>query len=106
MQVNRSETYPFIDEIIECLPEIIRDLEPAQIQTFYESLGHIISAQVDPEARQRLVFGAMELPNQTVRVHIVSTPMCCCCWFCVLMFLFFSILCIVDSDHWTSKCPS
>jgi len=60
-----NETRPFIDEILEDLPETIKDLETGQIHTLYEAIGHIVAAQVDSEKRKALVFKLMELPNQS-----------------------------------------
>lgn len=61
-----GETYPFIDEILGTLPVIISDLEPSQIQTFYEAVGYMISSHTEPHARDQLILRLMELPNQTV----------------------------------------
>lgn len=65
VQVQLQETRPFIEDILENLPETIHDLEQSQIHTFYEAVGQIISSQNDPEKRQFLVFKLMELPNQS-----------------------------------------
>jgi hypothetical protein len=54
---------PFIEEILETLPQIIRDLEPAQVLVFYEACATIIASQTVPDKRQVLVFKLMELPN-------------------------------------------
>ncbi|EGG21695.1 hypothetical protein DFA_01581 [Cavenderia fasciculata] len=60
-----DETNPFINEILEQLPTIISDLEPHQIQTFYEAVGYMISSSTDAENRERFVILFMSLPNQT-----------------------------------------
>jgi exportin-1 len=62
-----GETYIFVEEILNTLPQIISDLEPQQIQTFYEAVGYMIHAHTDPVARKNLVIKFMDLPTQTVR---------------------------------------
>jgi exportin-1 len=36
---------PFIDELLASINSIICDLQPQQVQTFYEAVGHMISAR-------------------------------------------------------------
>ena len=36
---------PFIDELLGGINSIICDLQPQQVQTFYEAVGHMISAR-------------------------------------------------------------
>jgi exportin-1 len=60
-----GETVPFVEEIINSLPHIISDLEPQQIQTFYEAVGCMIHAHSDPLVRKTLVLKFMDLPTQT-----------------------------------------
>lgn len=60
-----GETYIFVEEILNTLPQIISDLEPQQIQTFYEAVGYMIHAHTDPVARKNLVIKFMDLPTQT-----------------------------------------
>lgn len=60
-----GESTPFIDEILSGLPTIIADLEPQQIHTFYEAIGHMIQAQTDPRVCEGLVARLMDLPNST-----------------------------------------
>ncbi|KAG0208091.1 Karyopherin transporter [Mortierella sp. GBA30] len=59
-----QEISPFIDEILGTLDRITSDLSPAQIHTFYEALGYMISAQPNRPAQERLIAKAMESPNQ------------------------------------------
>ncbi|KAF9962945.1 Karyopherin transporter [Mortierella alpina] len=59
-----QEVMPFIDEILATLDRITSDLSPAQIHTFYEALGYMISAQPNRPAQERLIANAMESPNQ------------------------------------------
>ncbi|KAL6069759.1 Exportin-1 [Balamuthia mandrillaris] len=60
-----GETAPFVEEILTDLPVIISDLEPQQIQTFYEAVGFMIHSHTDPKARKELVIKLMALPNST-----------------------------------------
>jgi exportin-1 len=63
--LQTAERVPFIEEIIQTLPEIIAELENSQIQTFYEALGCIVSAQTDPQIRGALLASMMSMPNQS-----------------------------------------
>ncbi|KAG0245961.1 CRM1 C terminal-domain-containing protein [Mortierella sp. GBAus27b] len=59
-----QEVMPFIDEILDTLDRITSDLSPAQIHTFYEAIGFMISAQPNRVAQERLIAKAMQTPNQ------------------------------------------
>ncbi|RGB35595.1 CRM1 C terminal-domain-containing protein [Rhizophagus diaphanus] len=61
---QQGETTPFIDEIISGIETITKDLSPQQVQTFYEAVGYMISAQTNKTIQERLVMNYMELPNQ------------------------------------------
>lgn len=61
MQVG--EYAPFIDEILTNMITIIHDLQPHQVHTFYEAIGHMIYAQTDPSMRAQLIKRLMENPN-------------------------------------------
>lgn len=61
--LQQHETQPFIDEIIFELTSITVDLQPQQVQTFYEACGHIISAQNVKSIRDRLLRDLMNMPN-------------------------------------------
>ena len=43
---------PYIEVMLEELGAITQDLEPRQVHSVYESMGHIIQAQAEPQARQ------------------------------------------------------
>lgn len=58
-----QEVMPFIDEILNTLDKITSDLSPAQIHTFYEAIGYMISAQPNRAAQERLIAKAMQAPN-------------------------------------------
>ncbi|KAF9584656.1 Karyopherin transporter, partial [Lunasporangiospora selenospora] len=59
-----QEVMPFIDEILNTLDRITSDLTPAQIHTFYEAIGYMISAHPNRAAQERLIAKAMQTPNQ------------------------------------------
>ena len=63
MQVGEHE--PFVDELLRSIGDTIRDLEPHQIHTFYEAVGHMISSEVNPAKREEYVQRLMEPPNST-----------------------------------------
>ena len=59
-----GEAMPFIDELCLNLRAIISDLEPGQVQVFYEAVGYMVSAQADAPTRDGLLMKLMEQPNQ------------------------------------------
>ncbi|KAJ3102309.1 Karyopherin transporter [Phlyctochytrium planicorne] len=59
-----GEFMPFIEEILNTLDQITSDLQPHQVHTFYEAVGHMISAQSNKQQQERLIAKLMELPNQ------------------------------------------
>ncbi len=68
--LQSEESVPFICELVESLPSIISDLEPHQVQAFYEAAGCML-ADSGPAVtidRQGLQAKLMELPNRTWRV--------------------------------------
>ena len=58
-----GEQVPFIDEIISNIPTTVCDLEPQQVQTFFEAVGLMLSAVPDSSYQAQLVERAMALPN-------------------------------------------
>ncbi|KAL0304547.1 UNVERIFIED_CONTAM: protein EXPORTIN 1A [Sesamum radiatum] len=62
--VQVGENEPFVSELLTTLPATIADLEPHQIHSFYESVGHMIQAESDPHKRDEYLQRLMELPNQ------------------------------------------
>mmetsp|Transcript_17623 Transcript_17623/g.23321 ORF Transcript_17623/g.23321 Transcript_17623/m.23321 type:complete len:1082 (+) Transcript_17623:484-3729(+) len=68
--LQTDETVPFICELVESLPSIISDLEPHQVQAFYEAVGCMLSDKGPnltinrPELLQKL----MDMPNRTWRL--------------------------------------
>ena len=68
--LQSDESMPFICELVENLPTIISDLEPHQVQSFYESVGCMLSDK-GPQVtidRPALLSKLMHLPNRTWRV--------------------------------------
>ncbi|KAJ8653051.1 hypothetical protein O0I10_011271 [Lichtheimia ornata] len=63
IQQKQGELRPFIDEILESIDSITSDLMPQQINTFYEAVGYMISAQNQKPAQERLMANFMHLPN-------------------------------------------
>jgi exportin-1 len=63
VQIQLGENMPFIEEILNNINTIICDLEPHQVHTFYEAVGHMISAQSDMPIQDQLIEKYMELPN-------------------------------------------
>lgn len=61
-QVGENE--PFVSELLTSLPITVGDLEPHQIHTFYEAVGHMIHAESEATKRDEYLRRLMELPNQ------------------------------------------
>lgn len=65
--MQADEAAPFICELVDTLPTIISDLEPHQIQAFYEAVGCMLSdkgPQVSID-RTAILARLMGLPNRT-----------------------------------------
>mmetsp|Transcript_28673 Transcript_28673/g.50801 ORF Transcript_28673/g.50801 Transcript_28673/m.50801 type:complete len:1083 (+) Transcript_28673:184-3432(+) len=68
--LQADESVPFICELVESLPSIISDLEPHQVQAFYEAVGCMLNDKGPSISIDRQVLQAklMEMPNRTWRV--------------------------------------
>ena len=67
--LQADEVAPFICELVEVLPTIISDLEPHQIQAFYEAVGVMLSDKGQPVIdRTGVLAKLMELPNRSWKV--------------------------------------
>ena len=68
--LQAGEKVPFICELVETLPSIISDLEPHQVQAFYEAVGCMLSdkGQAVTIDRVGLLLKLMELPNRAWRM--------------------------------------
>ena len=68
--LQQDEQVPFISELVESLPSIISDLEPHQVQAFYEAAGCMLNDRGPSVAidRQLLQSRLMEMPNRTWEV--------------------------------------
>ncbi|XP_042903085.1 exportin-1 isoform X2 [Parasteatoda tepidariorum] len=64
VQVQVGEVQPFIKDILDSIYSIICDLKQQQVHTFYEAVGHMISAQTDQTIRENLIDKYMLLPNE------------------------------------------
>lgn len=65
---QQSEPYPFVEEIINQSVTIISDLQPHQVQVFYEAVGSMISCGSSSDNyQQTLIQKYMTLPNQVWR---------------------------------------
>jgi exportin-1 len=64
--LQQGEKVPFICELVESLPSTISDLEPHQVQAFYEAVGCMLSdkGQAVTIDRVSLLSALMELPNR------------------------------------------
>lgn len=58
-----TEDGPFIEEILQTLSTITSDLQPQQVQTFYEACGYIIASENNKEVRDKLLAKLMDMPN-------------------------------------------
>lgn len=68
--LQAEESVPFICELVDNLNAIISDLEPHQIQAFYEAVGTMLSDKSRdlPIDRKNLLARLMELPNRSWRM--------------------------------------
>ncbi|KAL6581639.1 Exportin-1 [Orobanche minor] len=64
VSVQAGENKPFVSELLTTLSATIADLEPHQIHSFYESVGHMIQVEPHPPKREEYLHRLMELPNQ------------------------------------------
>ena len=62
---QQGEVQPFIVELLKNLPSIVSDLQPHQIQTFYEACGHMVRAQENQAEREELLSRLMQPLNNT-----------------------------------------
>lgn len=69
--VQSGENTSFLDEILASLSNIIGDLQPSQVHTFYEAIGHMIQAQKDSNAAAKQILSLMALPNQIVHSWLI-----------------------------------
>lgn len=65
VMAQAGEDLPFIDEILSRLSTIICDLQPGQVHTFYEAIGHMIQSQPDPSAQAKEIEQLMAMPNSS-----------------------------------------
>mmetsp|Transcript_13608 Transcript_13608/g.29205 ORF Transcript_13608/g.29205 Transcript_13608/m.29205 type:complete len:1087 (-) Transcript_13608:62-3322(-) len=68
--LQTDERVPFIAELVDTMPSIVSDLEPHQVQAFYEAVGCMLSDKgpavtVD---RAELLEKLMEMPNKRWKV--------------------------------------
>ena len=68
--VQAEESAPFLLELVDMLPNIISDLEPHQVQSFYEAAGIMLSDKGPSISidRQVVLGKLMEMPNRTWRL--------------------------------------
>ncbi|KAH3766835.1 exportin 1 S-like [Pelomyxa schiedti] len=62
---NAGENVPLIDEILNSISTIISDLQPQQVQTFYQACSYVVACQPDPTAKETLINKLMAAPNST-----------------------------------------
>uniref|UniRef100_A0A7S2V9Y0 Exportin-1 n=1 Tax=Entomoneis paludosa TaxID=265537 RepID=A0A7S2V9Y0_9STRA len=68
--IQAEESAPFLIELVEMLPSVISDLQPHQVQAFYEAAGVMLSDKGPSVAiDRRAVLGKlMEMPNRTWKI--------------------------------------
>ncbi|GAB5354779.1 hypothetical protein AAMO2058_000148600 [Amorphochlora amoebiformis] len=62
--VQAGESRPYVEVVIEQVPDLIRDLEPHQVEKFYEAVGVMVNSVQNQEKKQRYLTALMNLPNQ------------------------------------------
>jgi exportin-1 len=63
VQIQQSEQMPFVEEMMSHIAQDISELEHLHICTYFEAVGHMISAAA-PESKERLVTQLMHLFNE------------------------------------------
>ena len=63
--LQADETVPFVCELVDGLPTIISDLEPHQIQAFYEATATMLSDKGSTIDRRFMLGRLMVLPNRS-----------------------------------------
>lgn len=61
--LQTGEDAPYIDRLLQEIPMHISDLTNPQQQTFFEAVGYMISAQMEPMTRDRLIEKFMQIPT-------------------------------------------
>jgi hypothetical protein len=61
--LHPTETQPFVAELLNALPETIRDLKTHQVNMFYESVALMIRAESDEALRNRYLVRARLFRN-------------------------------------------
>jgi len=54
---------PFIEEMLLSLPQIVSDLQGAQVCVFYEATAELVSAETDSQKSAQLIAALMQQPN-------------------------------------------
>nr|AYG77763.1 exportin [Dugesia japonica] len=62
--LQSGEMYTFVDEILGGINNIISDLHPQQVHTFYEAMGMVVAAETDTSTQTELINKLFYLPNQ------------------------------------------
>ncbi|CAA7051546.1 unnamed protein product [Microthlaspi erraticum] len=63
VQFQDGENEPFVSELLSGRLTTVRDLEPHQIRSFFESVGNMIQAESDPQKRDEYLQRLMALSN-------------------------------------------
>jgi exportin-1 len=63
VQVQQSEQIPFVEDMTSHIAQDISELEHLHICTYFEAVGHMISAAA-PDSKERLVTQLMQLFNE------------------------------------------
>mmetsp|Transcript_10526 Transcript_10526/g.16158 ORF Transcript_10526/g.16158 Transcript_10526/m.16158 type:complete len:1088 (-) Transcript_10526:113-3376(-) len=68
--LQADESVPFICELVDSLPTIISDLQPHQVQAFYEAVGCMLSDKGPAVTidRPALLSKLMDMPNRTWKI--------------------------------------
>lgn len=67
-----SEREPFILELLTALKDTVQDLQPHQVQSFYESVGLMIGAEPEQQKRDEYLSKLMYIPNAQWHALIAS----------------------------------
>jgi len=60
-----NEEKPFVVVLFAGLRKTISDLEPHQMQVYFEAVGHMVAAENNPKLQEQYLADLMQLPNNT-----------------------------------------
>lgn len=67
-----KEARTFVEELVNNVKSITKDLEPHQVQAFFEAAGCMVAAHPDPSVQEGLTDALLRLPRAALQSHVDS----------------------------------